>query len=959
MRKVIFVFMFAALIAGAAYAQETTGEIRGTAVDPDGAALPGVTITAENNETGMDRTSITDAKGAFRFAALRPGAYTITSTLDGFQTHKSTVRVVLGGTSHVEVGMALGAITDVIEVTGEAPQVDVTSTVSGLTVGTDSINSKIPVVQDTQRIAMLAPSTVGGDSAFNGAGDGTYGQTLVSMSGASVAENSYQINGLNITNFRTGVGSSWVPMQFVEEVQVKTGGYEAEFGRSTGGVVNMVTKSGSNSFHGSLGVFYAPDSLQEQKADTYTAYNQLEESEVLDANLSLGGAIMKDKLFFFGFVQYRDTDYLVNSTTTAKRELGAEPYYGGKLDINFTPSHRVEATYLTDETSIEDNLYTIDDSSGTPVIGTDLLSSGERSRGGTNYIFKYTGIFTENFLLSGQYGVNNFDRTDSATGDVFPYAHNYTSGSYERFPGWTNWARGYAEDEREAYRIDADVYLGNHSLRGGIDYETNWSDDATEYSGGYRISYYLNDGRFEDLADDQMIVDYRVYNTQGDFNTYSNAVYLQDSWAVTPNLTMNLGVRWEQYENENINGETFIEIDDQYAPRLGVIWDPSGEGRSKLYGSYGKYHLPIASNTNIRMAGTELYTGDWFTVDGYQPDGAPINMDATNPLDDQRVYSDGNVPDIRQVADKNLRPMAQDEFIIGYEQMMGDDWSVGVRGVMREFSTVIEDIGGDWAMYDIEGIDIHAWWGILANPGENVTAYYDVDGDGVVEEYFFSAEDLDYPAAERKYYALEFTAKRRFADNWMLNLTYSWSHSYGNYEGFVDSTIGQSDGGITQLFDYPGLAENSYGNLPNDRRHNVKAFGVYAFDMGLQLGGNLYYTSGRPISAQGIYPDWDNWASDYGVASFFAGGEAAPRGSYGTTDDVYGFDAMVKYDFQVGNVDMNVRLDVFNLFDQGATTEVNESADLESDWNSPNTEFLSPTNYQAPRSVRFGFGLNF
>ena len=272
-------------------------------------------------------------------------------------------------------------------------------------------------------------------------------------------------------------------------------------------------------------------------------------------------------------MQYRDTDKFVTSAATATHEQGAEPYYGGKLDWTITPNHRLEATYLTDETTIEQDLYGISDG---VIDSSDYRSSGERSRGGENYIGKYTGIFAANFLLAAQYGFNGFDRTDSATGDAYPYAFDATSGTVTRMGNWTNYQRGHAEDEREAYRIDADLFLGNHSLRGGIDQESNWSDNSADYSGGYRITYYNNNGRFAGLPDDQLIADYRIYQAGGDFDVSSNAAYVQDSWAVTPNLTFNIGVRWEQYENKNINDETFIKINDQYAPRLGAIWDPSG-----------------------------------------------------------------------------------------------------------------------------------------------------------------------------------------------------------------------------------------------------------------------------------------------------------------------------------------------------------------------------------------------
>ncbi len=989
MRKAIFVFMFAALIAGAAYAQETTGEVRGSVVDPDGAALPGVTVTIENDATGMDRTSIADARGAFRFAALPPGAYTITSTLDGFQTHKAGVRVQLGGTQHIDVGMALGAITDVIEVTGEAPLVDVTSTVSGITVGTDELNARMPVQREASYVAMLAPATVTGDTTFNGR---TPGQNNISMSGASVAENSYQVNGLNITNFRNGLGSTMVPMEFVEEMQIKTGGYAAEYGRATGGVINMVTKSGSNSLHGSFSIFYEPESLQEQEGDTYAADNSNEEDDSLEANVSLGGAVFKDKLFFFGFVRYTD-DY---GTGIIANEAGApgsgrltsssydQPYYGGKIDWNITPSHRVEGTYISDNVDVAETTYDYDRTGGTGL--GEAIGEGTLSRGGDNYIFKYTGIFGENFLLSAQYGVNNFDRTDASTVDANPAVYDHRSGSYIPIGAWVNWNTGAGTyDEREAYRMDADLYLGSHSFRAGVDYENNYSFDSTQNSGGAYFLYDIaeNHRTFvgNDLPDDEQIVRRRYYNTGGDYTTESNALYLQDSWAVTPNLTLNLGLRYEEFVNKNGIGERFIDIDGQYAPRLGMIWDPSGEGRSKVFASYGQYYLPVAANTNIRMAGNETFEHTYYLWNGemdpytagpvgYDWSGCIVgdtsscsNMGAVGDVIGYNLISNGLVPDWRATLSSNIKPMSQNELILGYEHMVGDNWSWGVRGVAREFGEVIEDYTIDAglgalgvACFDPDSPEFGSCASEyrLGNPGSDFEGFYDF-GNGL-EEVSLTAEELNYPEAERKYYALEFTFKRRFADNWMLQGSYTWSHLYGNYEGSVNSEIGQDDAGITQSFDYAGLMDNSFGNLAQDRRHNLKLFGAYAFDNGIQLGGNFYYWSGRPVNSLGVHPT-DDYAAQYGAFSFFTDGVAMPRGCCGTTDDIFGIDGMFKYDFQVGNTNMNVRVDVFNLFNNDGVTEVRELAEIQV--GTPDPNYNRTTHYQAPRSVRFGFGLNF
>jgi len=213
-----------------------------------------------------------------------------------------------------------------------------------------------------------------------------------------------------------------------------------------------------------------------------------------------------------------------------------------------------------------------------------------------------------------------------------------------------------------------------------------------------------------------------------------------------------------------------------------------------------------------------------------------------------------------------------------------------------------------------------------------------------------------FPEPERKYYALELTFRRRFADRWMLQGAYTWSHLYGNFEGYVNSDVGQSQAGLNQTFDYPGLVDNGSGDMPQDRRHNLKLFGSYSFDGGLQLGGNLWFQTGRPINCQGVHPT-DAWAASYSVASFYCQGQPVPRGSVGTTDDAYALDLMAKYDFDLGRTDLYVRLDVFNLTDANAVTEVDESGDL--DTGGVNDSYLAATRFQPPRSVRFGVGVTF
>jgi outer membrane receptor protein involved in Fe transport len=967
MRKPLTIIVFLALLgSGVAYAQETTGSIIGMVASQDGVTLPGVTVTINDPETGFERTTVTNTAGEYKFVALPPARYDLQATLTGFQTYKRTVDVALGRTVKNDFVMSIGAVTDVIEVTGEAPLVDVTSTVTGVTFSTDELNNRVPIAREATQVALLAPATLAGDSAFAGSSAAstrlyTPGQSVVSIGGNSVAENSYQVNGLNLTNFRNGIGSNFVPFEFMEEVQVKTGGYEAEFGRATGGVINMITKSGSNSFRGGVSAYYNPKDLQEMKPNSYLYYYEAGEYESLELNGSIGGPILTDRLFFFGFVDYTETtDWWMEQARGTKQEFST-PYWGGKVDWNITANHRLEGTYFDDATSIDTTAYNYD-----PELGFgDEVGVGTLDRGGENYIGKYTGIFTENLLVSAQYGKNSFDRTDASSGDAFAAAYDSTTGGLDAIGFWVNFQASAADDEREAYRGDIDWYLGKHSLRGGLDYETNTSSDNTFYSGHEYWRYYINEGSYPELPDDALIVRLRHYESGGTYETLSNAAYVQDSWAVTPKLTINLGVRWEAFDNKNAIGESYIKITDQYAPRLGFIWDPSGRGRSKVYASYGLYHLPIASNTNIRQAGMEFFDEGWYEVTGggWNPDGTPIGLGA---LLEYVLISDGEVPDSRETKSNSLDPMAQWEGILGYEMMLGSNWSVGARFVAREFDKVIEDITLDQQLWLYYGVDCYnprspdfgscAHEYRVTNPGEDFAGWYDVDGDGTLDPISWSATEGLYPTPDRNYYAVELTLNRRFADNWMLMGSYTWSQSYGNYEGYVNSDLGQDDAGITEAFDFAGLMENAGGFLPNDRRHNLKLYGAYVWDFGLQVGASTWYQSGRPINGFGVHPT-DPWAGQYDNYAFYNTGQPCPRGCGGTTGSLWNLDLNVKYNFKVAGLDMNVRADVFNVFDNDTVTQVNEFAEQANGAVQPN--YLRATDFQSARRVRFGLGLHF
>jgi outer membrane receptor protein involved in Fe transport len=772
--------MWGVVCSGAALAQETTGTIVGTVTSQDGAPLPGATLQLVDGEKGFERSAISAADGRYKLVALQPARYELTASMSGFQSVKRPIRVELGRTVTNDIRMSIGAVTEAIEVTGEAPLVDVTSTVSGMSVNTDELLASLPVQREVTQIALLSPGTYAADSDWQVPGlTGMYtpGQGFISFSGSSFGENSYQVNGLNITNFRNMMGSSFVPMEFVEEAQIKTGGYQAEFGRSTGGVINMVTKSGTNTVRGGFSAYWEPEELQEQDPDTAVFNHQEEGRENLEVNASLGGPILRDRLFLFGFVRYADYWFTTFATYTADLHESSAPYSGAKLDWNIASAHRLEGTYLSDRADVNFVRYDYDRETQTLI---DERGTGLRQRGGDNLILKYSGLLSPSVLLSAQAGRNEFDRTNSADGDECPVSVD-RRGEFPVYLGcFVRGSRGTDLDEREAYRIDLDWFVGRHSLRAGADYELNLASSVEEYSGGVYYGYFLNgsedqdpeDYRYPDLPWDQNLVLEGFYSSGGQYEVNSSAAYLQDSWAVTPNLTLNLGVRWEGYENKNGLGGTFIETDDQWAPRLGVIWDPSVQGRTKVYGSFGTYHLPVSATVNIWNAGATYDAETWYAFDGnVAADGSPIS------LGDQlshSVYADGETPDPRENISENFEPMAQNELIVGYEHQLGRVWTIGARAVARWYEQVIEDYTiyeGLWNTYGVEclnpdllGTDEYCWvngWR-LGNPGRDFEGWYDVDGDGELDRVTVPAEELGYPAAQRDYYALELTFARRF-----------------------------------------------------------------------------------------------------------------------------------------------------------------------------------------------------
>ena len=969
-----------AFVAAPAAAQDlASASISGNVVDEAGTPVAGAQVQVYSPTRGITRTATTSAGGTFNVSQIPSGQYVVTITADGFSdTRIPDVGAALGGASY---NFALTRATDTgteIVVTGRAvPRIDFSGTATGIVVDVQEVAERVPVPRNIESIQLLAPQTTSGDSAFGG----------VSISGSSVAENIYYVNGMNITNFRTFVGGTTVPFEFYDQVQVKTGGYQAEFGRNTGGAVIALTRSGANTMDGGMNVYWQPDGLRNDSPDTYAQNNSLDERESIEGNIWLSGPIIKDRLFFFAFVNPRH-DYAkdVSASGVVTESTINDPFYGGKIDLNLFDGHRIEATYFNDTQN------------------EDVLTDGERTTnyaGGENYILRYTGQFTDWLTVSGLYGKSKFNQTSEGAADAIPYVLDGrdTSQGLVYIAGNPAGLIETGDDTRENYRVDFDVnfsLLGSHRVRFGGDYEKLTADNVSLYSGGVYYRYYRTGGSPVTLTTQTASTvipantDYiRVRNLQsgGSFDSENTAFYIQDDWDVNDRLNLSLGLRYDRFKNLNAEGEAFTDLDNQFAPRLGVNYDVFGDDRTRLSAFYGRYYLPVAANTNIRLAGAELFTEDYYLLNS-----ANYTGDLTDPVLGAslgtNILGDGTVAPASALVSKNLKPQYLDEFIIGGEHRFGNGWTVGINGTYRKLGAVLEDVDFDGsgsyesiiedycATQTLDFCNATTTPGIggsgyvLLNPGEDLIVDV-VDDNGDLRELTMPNSFIGLPKAEREYYSVELKFEKAFNGTYGFNGSYVWSESKGNYEGGVKSDNGQDDTGLTQDFDELGWTDGAYGYLPNHRRHTFKLWGSFAPTDNIILGANALLQSPRKFGCQGTYPLGDGRATGTLASSWYcdaqiqAGniegtvGQPVGRGTVFDSDWNKRVDISAQIRLPLGSLEgLTLRADVFNVFNFKSKLDFNEFGDLD------NAAVINPnyrkvTGYQTPRFVRLSAAVAF
>jgi hypothetical protein len=579
----------------------------------------------------------------------------------------------------------------------------------------------------------LRPVVVKGHNFGGGAG--------VSFGGSSVAENSIYINGLNVTDFYNRIGFSQVPYAFYDEFQVKTGGYSVEFGRTTGGVVNAVTRSGTNKFEVGVEATWEPDFLQAHKTNQPGILGQYDEYNRTNYDVYASGPIIKDKLFFFALYEFRNYNP-VNTDDSGIRFDDAnedDDFWGAKIDWLINDSNHLELLAFSDGNQTITDSYGFDASTGDR---GDFENRRFETEGGDNWAVTYTSYLTDNLSAKALYGENEREFSRLSQNDIDCNRIRDLRGSSAIDVGCTSSPNIVKRtDKRQAARLDFEWTLGSHGLRFGLDRESNVSEHNQFYPGEDRLLYEVRrvtgatmENGAARPAGITEFVRTRQNEVAGSFETLNNAYYLEDNWSVTDTLILNAGVRVEGFDNMNSEGDSYIKLDNMIAPRFGFSWDMKGDGRTKAVRQPRRYFLPVANVINIKQAGGFLDARNWYVFNGWET-FEYNGVTRQRPILGAQVGAKTPPRAMARWAtcaakvDKDMDPVYQDEIILGFQTMINEQWSWGARGTYRELTNAIDDMAITSTGIMCDGEPVSNGY-VMANPGRVATIFSDTDCDG-------------------------------------------------------------------------------------------------------------------------------------------------------------------------------------------------------------------------------------
>jgi flagellar basal body rod protein FlgB len=828
-------------------------------VDESGIGLPGVEVTVEGPAMMGTKTTLTNNEGFYRFGQMRVGAkYQAAFKLEGFKEKVvKDIRIELAKETTVPVMLEMGVITERVVVTGEIPIVDPKSSTNQVNISKEIVET-LANDRQYQTIMEMMPGSIPGNNPY--------------MMGANSSDNIYQFDGMESTDPLTKTWSTAMNFDNFEEMQVVAQGAPAEYGRGTGAVINVVTKSGSNKFHGTARlsiskIDWNSDPSEENKnfSDATHFLNETRPS------INLGGPIIKDHIWFFGSWERRNKWkpaqwYISPSEALASSPTGdGKGYYQGhyasaKATMRFG-NFTLMGMWSEDPIKIPDYYkYT---NSPNYADANDMA----QNQGGWNFNAEATTTLGANTYLVARFSMKRNElnlKADTMTGIRYEQ-----SGYY--------WGAGYYDyrtgRDHNQYMINInhfmDTSFGYHDIKLGFEYYDMNVSGAINYAypGGEYIRY------------NQYGQTYRryVFETDVPKNVMKYAdnmtLFIQDKWEVTKGLTLNLGFRFEGTTYKNHANQEVLKFDmtDMFAPRLGVAYS---FGDNKFHANWGKYY--------------DLY--GWWVVDNLQPDdfvrlydyyrGEHYGYPAWTYI--ATYYWTAPASDV-EVAD-NLKPQYMEEMGIGYERILGKKFSLGISYMHRAWKQKIED--------------------------------YDVNGDQIWEfanENDYHNQNESWGKTFKKYDAIILTLKKNLGDDkFQFMASYTWSKLRGFTGGDAEGTWG----------DDPYQFVNALGYLGNDTRHQIRFQGNVILPWDINFGLKLYWFSGQPYTD---YVDmlWEDGGAT-GHDGYYYTYYIDPRGETGRYPSNSRVDLRIEKKFKIKKLfSVSVYADIFNLFNRQSDIDRN------------------------------------
>jgi len=773
----VCLFVFA---ARAAAAQVVTGALEGRVVAASSEPIDGAHVTVEGTALQGIRSAVTDAHGRFVFLALPAGSYTVEIQRIGYgPVRVQRLAVRLGSTTSLGDVRLEAQVVEIapVVVSGAKPVIDPVSPATGAVIDSSQFLS-LPSERGFRALIPFVPQ----------ANASTYDGDGVNITGSTGLENAFYVDGMNIAVDRGASASMDLPFNFVREIQVATGGYEAEYGRALSGVVNVVTPSGGNEFHGQAFGYFTADALRTVPragvGETFpVSFSQY------DVGVSLSGPIRRDRLWYFAAYNptFASQDVSLAALPT-QRDERVHHLLAGKLTWSVSPETDVAVTLLADPYN-RDGVGGFDGFSNPLPSTTDPNTALVREvGGGTTVAARIHHEFDPRTELSVSASRLDWHR------EYFPTSGSTSLAEVTRIDDYTTNTSsggigGYERPRtsRTAVRIAMTLLRSAHAVKVGAEYEDNGFSEAAGASSVSRIddSTYV---WFE------FPLSARVHNRVP-------TLYAEDAWELTRRLRLSAGLRWEAQHLSGAVGPART-IATELAPRLGVVYQLGELGSQRLFASGGRFFEQVKPSTLNFWNGSGT---------------ARLRVYRTNPLvDSTNGLVLQTVPFVLP-ATQDLIGQYYDQLGIGYERRLGNAYKIGAHGTYRILRWVLEDGA-------VPGDSVYR----MGNPGRGALA--------------------TMPRARQRYAALEVSLERSTPGPLYLLASYVLSRNVGNYTGLyaTDALCPCPNSG--PQYDVPDAMIDAYGLLPNDRTHVAKAAVSYRFGFGATLGGFMTVASGTPLS---------------------------------------------------------------------------------------------------------------